>query len=140
MCIPFLQEELIYRVTHLHANQGWVDFDLGCSNILPSCSAAFAKFPPAQAESGRKWHSQNPSQPNPSSPGDRSHCIVSYSDDEPVRQGRRGSLRPARAAVDRNVLINRPREIVSSERRIRSDCDKKLMPEKVYFTTLLTIK
>ena len=51
MCIPFLQEELIYRVTHLHANQGWVDFDLGCSTILPSCSAAFAKFPPAQAES-----------------------------------------------------------------------------------------
>ena len=29
---------------------GFVDFDLGCSTILPCCSAASAKFPPAQAE------------------------------------------------------------------------------------------
>ena len=25
---------LLYRVTHLVANLGWVDFDLGCSTIL----------------------------------------------------------------------------------------------------------
>ena len=24
----------VYRVTHLVANLGWVDFDLGCSTIL----------------------------------------------------------------------------------------------------------
>ena len=65
-----------YRVTHLLANLGWVDFDLGCSIILPSCSAASAKFPPVQAESGRLWNSQNPSQPNPGSPGDGSPCIL----------------------------------------------------------------
>ena len=32
---------------------------------MPSCLAASAKFPPAQAESGRQWNSQNPSKPNP---------------------------------------------------------------------------
>ena len=42
------------------------------------------------------------------------NAFVSYRDDEPICQGRRGSLRPARAAVDRNVLINSPRQIVSS--------------------------
>ena len=26
---------LLYRVTHLVANLGWVDFELGCSTILP---------------------------------------------------------------------------------------------------------
>ena len=39
-----------YRATHLLANLGWVDFDLRCSTILPSCPASSAKFPPAQAE------------------------------------------------------------------------------------------
>ena len=43
-----------YRVTHLLANLGWVDFYLGCSTILPRCSATSAKFPPAQAESDRQ--------------------------------------------------------------------------------------
>ena len=27
-------EKGFYRVTHLVANLGWVDFDLGCSTIL----------------------------------------------------------------------------------------------------------
>ena len=55
----------LYRVTHLLANLGWFDLDLGCSTILPSCSASSAKFPSAQAEPGRGWNSQNPSQQNP---------------------------------------------------------------------------
>ena len=63
-----------YRVTHLLANLGWVDFDLECSTILPSCPASSAKFPPAQAESGRGWNSQ--SHTNQSSPGDASPCTV----------------------------------------------------------------
>ena len=39
---------------------GGVDFDL-C--VPPSCPAA--KFPSAQAESGRQWNTRNPSQQNP---------------------------------------------------------------------------
>ena len=43
----------------------WAEtFDL-CSIILPSCPAASAKFPSAQAESGRQWNTRNPSQQNP---------------------------------------------------------------------------
>ena len=42
---------------------GWLSF--GCSTILPSCLAASATFQLAQAESGRQWNTQNPSQPNP---------------------------------------------------------------------------
>ena len=78
-----------YRVTHLLANLGWVDFDLGCSTILPSCSAASAKFPPAQAELGRQWNSQNASQPNPGSPGDGSPCTTITARTDGGR-GRRG--------------------------------------------------
>ena len=58
----------MYRVTHLLVNLGWVDFDLGCFTILPSCSASSANFPSAQAEPGRGWNSQNQSQPNRGSP------------------------------------------------------------------------
>ena len=32
---------------------------------MPSCSATSTKFPPAQAELGRQWNTQNPSQCNP---------------------------------------------------------------------------
>ena len=38
---------------------GWVDFDLGCSPVLPSCPASSAWFPPAQAYSGRQWNNKN---------------------------------------------------------------------------------
>ena len=65
----------LYRVTNLLANLYWVDFDLGCSTILPAAQPLLAKFPPAEAESGRQWNSQNPSQPIPGSPGDGSPCI-----------------------------------------------------------------
>ena len=73
-------------------------------------------------------------------PFQEEELIVSYSDDEPIRQGRRGSLRPARAAVDRNVLINRPREIVSSEGRIRPGCGKILVHLKAYLIILFNTK
>ena len=42
----------MHRVAHLLVNLGWVDFDLGYSTILPSCSASSANFPSAQAEGG----------------------------------------------------------------------------------------
>ena len=38
---------------------GWLWF--GCSTILPSHPAASAKFPSAQAESGRQWNTPNSS-------------------------------------------------------------------------------
>ena len=63
----------LYRVVHLLVNLGWVDFDLGCSIILPSCSASSANF---QAEPGRGWNSQNQSQPNPGSPGEGPPCTL----------------------------------------------------------------
>ena len=37
------KECLSYRETHLLVNLGWVDFDLGCSAILPSYTANSAK-------------------------------------------------------------------------------------------------
>ena len=66
-----LEEFDLYRVSHLLMDLGWVDFGLGCSTILLS---RFCQISPAQAESGRRWNSPNPSQPNPGSPGDWSPC------------------------------------------------------------------
>ena len=40
-----------YRVSHLLVDLGWIDFDLG---FPPSCPAASAKIPSAQAESCRQ--------------------------------------------------------------------------------------
>ena len=42
---------------------GWLWFL--CSTILPSCPDSSAKFPSAQAESGRQWNTGNPNQQNP---------------------------------------------------------------------------
>ena len=53
-----------YKEVHLQANLGWVDFDFGCSTLLPSCSARSANFTSAQAESGPIKIKVNPSQPN----------------------------------------------------------------------------
>ena len=52
----------LYRVTHLLANLGWVDLDLECSTILPSCSASSANCPSAQAEGGTSKIKVNPTQ------------------------------------------------------------------------------
>ena len=41
-----------YRVAKLPAYLGWIDFNLGCSIILPTCSATYANFPSAQAHEG----------------------------------------------------------------------------------------
>ena len=67
----------LYRVSHLLVHLVWVDCWFGCSTILPSCSAASAKFPSAQAECGRQWNSQTLSQPNPDTRGDGSPCVKS---------------------------------------------------------------
>ena len=60
----------VYRVAHLLANLGWVDFGVGRSTILPTCSATSVNVSSAQAELGRGWNNTNQSQPNPGSPGD----------------------------------------------------------------------
>ena len=51
-----------YRASHVLVDLGWVDFDF-C--VPPSCPAASAQFPSAQAESGRQLNTQNISQQNP---------------------------------------------------------------------------
>ena len=53
-----------YRAGHLLGQFGWVDFGLGCSTILPSCTAISANLPTARAEIGRGWNMQNQFQPN----------------------------------------------------------------------------
>ena len=50
---------------------GWLNFDLWCCTILPSCSA---NFPSAHSEPGRGWNSQNQSQPNPTIRADGPPC------------------------------------------------------------------
>ena len=50
-----------YRVTHLLADLGWVDFDLGCSTGRWAAQARQLNIP-------------NPSQPNPGPLGDGSPC------------------------------------------------------------------
>ena len=59
---------ILYRVTHLVANLGWVDYDLGCSTILLGQKVATV----AATSQG---NSPNLSQPNPGSPPDGSPCI-----------------------------------------------------------------
>ena len=54
----------------LRPGLGWLWF--GCSTILPGCTATSAKFQSAQAELGRQWNTQNPSQPNPGLRADES--------------------------------------------------------------------
>ena len=57
----------------LRPGLGWLWF--GGSTMLPSCTATSAKFQSAQAELGRQWNTQNPSQPNPGLRADESPCI-----------------------------------------------------------------
>ena len=48
-----------YRVRHLLANLGWVDFDLRSPTILPTYSATSANVSLAQTELGGGWNSTN---------------------------------------------------------------------------------
>ena len=53
-------ETITGRSVHLLANLDWVDFDLGCSPILPSSSASSVHFLSAQAEGGTAKIKVNP--------------------------------------------------------------------------------
>ena len=68
----------MYRVAHLVVHLGWVDLEFESSTVLPNCPAAPAKFPPAQAESGRQWNTQISSQPNPGARPDEPPCRVDF--------------------------------------------------------------
>ena len=63
------KRKLDYRVTHLLANLGWVDFDLGCSTlclVLPGLMGNWQSW----LSSWARWGNiPNQSQPNPGSPG-----------------------------------------------------------------------
>ena len=68
--IRLIPRDLLYRVAHLLAN---LDFDVGCSIVLPMCPAISAKF---STEPGREWNYQNQSQPNPGSQRVLPPCVV----------------------------------------------------------------
>ena len=51
--VPVYHRLESYRVSHVLVDLGWVDFDIYVPPILPSCPAASAKFPSAQAELSR---------------------------------------------------------------------------------------
>ena len=72
----FVMAQLLYWVRHLLANLGLVDFDLGCSTILPTYSASSVNFPVSQTELGIGWNSTNQSQPNLGSSGDAPPCSL----------------------------------------------------------------
>ena len=63
-----------YRVTHILANLGWVDFDFGYSTlclVLPRLMGNWQKWLSSRA---RWWNIPNQSQPNPGSP-DGCHAV-----------------------------------------------------------------
>ena len=66
----------MYREGHMLANLGWIEFNLGYSTVLPSCSATSANFPSVQAELGRGLNSSNQCQPNPGLPADAHPCTL----------------------------------------------------------------
>ena len=58
---PFLELDMVYHT-------GWlirVEFDLDVPHMLPNYSALSAKRSSAQAESLRRWKSQNQGEPGP---------------------------------------------------------------------------
>ena len=62
-----------YRVTHLLANLGLVDFDFGCSTLC-----LMGNWQNWLSTWARWWNIPNQSQPNPGSPGDGPPCISTW--------------------------------------------------------------
>ena len=65
---------VVYRVTHLLANMGWVGLDFGCSTlclVLPGLMGYWQNWLSSWA---RCLNIPNQSQPNPDLPGDVSPC------------------------------------------------------------------
>ena len=85
------------------SNLGWVDLDLECSTILPSCSAVSAEIPSAQAESARQWNCQNQGQPNPTIRPDAPPCICLILYDSRLCIIKRGAWR--RISIQKYVTI-----------------------------------
>ena len=68
----------MYKVTHLLANLGCVDFDLGCSTlclVLPGLMGNWQKWLSSWA---RWWNIPNQSQPNRGLPRDVSPFTLDY--------------------------------------------------------------
>ena len=72
----FHQGGALYRVAHLLANLGWVDFDFGCSTLCQVLPGLMGKWQNLLSSWARCWNIPNQSQPNPGSPGDVSPCTV----------------------------------------------------------------
>ena len=65
---------LLYRVTHLLANLGWVDIDFGCSTLCLILPGLMGNWQNWLSSWVRWWNIPNQSQPNPGSPADGSPC------------------------------------------------------------------
>ena len=64
----------IYRETHLLANLGWVDFDVGCSTLCLVLPGLMGNCQNWLSSWARWWNIPNQSQLNPGSTGDGSLC------------------------------------------------------------------
>ena len=75
----------MYRVAHLLANLGCVDFDFGCSTfclVLPGLMGLWQKWLSSWA---RWWNISNQSQPNPGSPRRLATLFVRFHSDLPAK-------------------------------------------------------
>ena len=69
---------ILYRLTHLLMNLGWVDFNFGCYTlclVLPGLMGNWQNWLSCWA---RWWNIPNQNQPNPCSLGDGSPCRYLY--------------------------------------------------------------
>ena len=65
----------IFRVTHLLANLGWVDFEFGCSTLCLVLPGLMGKWQNWLSTWSRWGNIPNQSQPNQGLPGDGPPCI-----------------------------------------------------------------
>ena len=77
---------LLYRVTHLLANLGWVDCDFACSTLCLILPGLMGNWQNWLSSWVRWWNIPNQNQPNPGSPGDVSPCTADSQTNEDQNQ------------------------------------------------------
>ena len=94
----------LYRVTHLLANLGWVDFDFGCSTLCLVLPGQMVNWQNWMRSWARWWNIPNQSQPNPGLPGDVSpyiSLIGHWKRSGKAHSGASSKLSPPRQPQDR---------------------------------------
>ena len=72
----FHQGGALYRVAHLLANLGWVDFDFGCSTLCLVLLGLMGNWQKWLSSWARCWNIIDQSHPNQTIPADGPPCIV----------------------------------------------------------------